>query len=115
MSSYIKKFSHLKLHELIEICDSCTDYYSKKAKEAAFTIIELKEPDHEDLKQAAILYWNNRIEKEIKNLLKQNHIPTSSFLNKEDIKEIMKTAFKEWKAKQELMGVDTSKYWALPF
>ena len=115
MSSYIKKFSHLKLHELIEICESKSDHYTEQAKEAALTIIELKDPEIEEIKEAAITYWNNKINLDIKSLILNGHIPKSDYLNSEEIISIMKNAYEKWKSKQELLGIDTTKYWAWPF
>ncbi len=115
MSSYIKKYSHLKLHELIEICESGTDHYTVQAKEAALTIIELKEPEYEELKEAAITYWNKKINSNIKSIIFKGIIPKSKYLNSEEITSIMRSAYNKWKSKQELLGIDTSKYWAWPF
>ena len=115
MSNFLKKYSHLKLYELIEICESDTDSYTKKAKEAAQTIIELMDPEITELKAAAIKYWDNKINSNIKTLIMKGEIPKSSYLNTDEITELMKSAFIKWRSKQELMGIDTTKYWAFPF
>ena len=115
MSSYIKKYSHLKLHELIEICDSDTDHYTAQAIEAAQTIIELKDPDYSEIKEAAHTHWNQKINTNIKSLIMKGQIPKSNYLSAEEITELMRAAFDKWRSKQELLGIDTTKYWAWPF
>ena len=115
MSSYLKKYSHLKLNELIEICESDTDSYTAQAKEAAQTIIELMDPDITEIKAAAHDYWNNQINTNIKSLILKGQIPKSSYLNNDEITELMRAAFDRWRSKQELLGIDTTKYWAWPF
>ncbi|GEM_PF-3039744 len=115
MSNYIKKYSHLKLHELIEICDSDKDHYTNEAKEAAQTIIELKDPDYIEIKEAAKAYWKEKIDANIKSIIMKSQIPKSNYLSSEEITEIMKFAFDKWRSKQELLGIDTTKYWAWPF
>ena len=115
MSSYIKKYSHLELHELIEICESDTESYTAQAKEAAHTIIELMDPEISELKEAAFDYWNNKINSNIKSLIMKGQIPKSSYLNNDEITELMRSAFEKWRSKQELLGIDTTKYWAWPF
>ena len=42
-------------------------------------------------------------------------MPKSLFLSELEIKEIVKMKFEEWKERQELLGIDITKYWAVPF
>ena len=42
-------------------------------------------------------------------------MPKSLFLSELEIKEIVKIKFEEWKERQELLGIDITKYWAVPF
>ena len=42
-------------------------------------------------------------------------LPKSLFLNDEEMKTVLKIKFEEWKERQELLGIDITKYWAVPF
>ena len=60
-------------------------------------------------------YWSSYVTEQIKFILLDKKIPKSLFLSEVDIKEIVKIKFEEWKERQELLGIDITKYWAVPF
>lgn len=108
--SLIKRYSNHSLKELVIILESGNDY-TDEAKDAVRTIIEFKEPSELELKEIALEYWENKINYNIKSLLLQNEKPISEILSKEEIKNIMITAFEKYQEKLQLFQIDTTKYW----
>ena len=55
----------------------------------------------------------NYLKENIKSILINKEIPKSQFLNKEEVKTLIKESFLKWKEDQELYEIDTTKYWAV--
>lgn len=110
-----EKLNKLSVIELVIIAEPHTDY-TDEAKTYALDLLNEKNWENsphvcEEIKK----YWSNYISEHIKSILLEKNIPKSLFLSEVDIKEIVKVKFEEWKERQELLGIDITKYWAVPF
>jgi hypothetical protein len=110
-----EKFNSYSSLELITIAEPNSDY-THLAKNIAIDIIQLREKNNEiDVIIEAKTYWVSYIESNIKYIILNKRIPKSHFLNDLQMKDLLKNAFTKWKEKQELLGLDMTKYWAVPF
>ena len=110
-----EKLNKLSIIELVIIAEPHTDY-TDEAKTYALDLLNGKNWENsphvfDEIKK----YWSNYISEHIKSILLEKNIPKSLFLSEVDIKEIVKVKFEEWKERQELLGIDITKYWAVPF
>jgi hypothetical protein len=103
-------FSKKTNQELVIILESGDDY-TKSAKDATLTIIELREIDTEELKKHAFSYWENRISDNIKSLMLVKEKPKSYFLTDEEITSLFKKGYENWKENLKTFEIDTTKYW----
>ena len=109
------KLNQLPIQELIIIAEPHTDY-TDEAKTIALDLLnERKWESIPYLKDEIKSYWENYISDNIKKILLNKTLPKSLFLNDEEIKTVLKIKFEEWKERQELLGIDITKYWAVPF
>jgi len=108
--SLIQRFSNHTLLELVTVLESGDDY-TLEAKKAVHTILELKETTKEEIAEAAKLYWENRVEQNIRKMLMQGIKPESEILGEEDLKPILQAAFEKYRDKLDLHSIDTTKYW----
>ena len=110
-----EKFNRYSSQELITIIEPNSDY-THNAKTIAIDIIKLRDKNNEiDVINEASKYWQDFIKSELKSIILNKTIPKSHFLNDQQMKELLKNAFDEWKEKQALFGIDITKYWAVPF
>ena len=110
-----EKFNAYSSLELIIIAEPNSDY-THHAKNIAIDIIQLRQKNNEiDVIKEAENYWINYIESNIKSILLNKKIPKSHFLDDLQMKDLLRNAFIKWKEKQELLGLDITKYWAVPF
>ena len=110
-----EKLSQLPIQELIVIAEPHTDY-TDEAKTIALDLLnERKWESIPNLKDEIKSYWENYISDNIKQILLNKTLPKSLFLNDEEMKTVLKIKFEEWKERQELLGIDITKYWAVPF
>ena len=110
-----EKLNKLSIIELVIIAEPHTDY-TDEAKTYALDLLNKKNWENsqyvfDEIKK----YWSNYISEHLKSILLEKNIPKSLFLSEVDIKEIVKVKFEEWKERQELLGIDITKYWAVPF
>ena len=110
-----EKLNKLSIIELVIIAEPQTDY-TDEAKTHALDLLKEKKWENsprifDEIKE----YWSSYVTKQIKFILLDKKIPKSLFLSEVDIKEIVKIKFEEWKERQELLGIDITKYWAVPF
>ena len=109
------KLNQLSIQELIIIAEPHTDY-TDEAKTIALDLLnERKWESIPNLKDEIKSYWENYISDNIKQILLNKTLPKSLFLNDEEMKTVLKIKFEEWKERQELLGIDITKYWAVPF
>ena len=109
------KLNQLPIQELIIIAEPHTDY-TDDAKTIALDLLnERKWESIPNLKDEIKSYWENYISDNIKQILLNKTLPKSLFLNDEEMKTLLKIKFEEWKERQELLGIDITKYWAVPF
>ena len=109
------KLNQLPIQELIIIAEPHTDY-TDEAKTIALDLLnERKWESIPNLKKEIKSYWENYISDNIKQILLNKTLPKSLFLNDEELKTVLKIKFEEWKERQELLGIDITKYWAVPF
>lgn len=109
------KLNQLPIQELIIIAEPHTDY-TDEAKTIALDLLnERKWESIPNLKDEIKSYWENYISDNIKQILLNKTLPKSLFLNDEEMKTLLKIKFEEWKERQELLGIDITKYWAVPF
>ena len=109
------KLNQLPIQELIIIAEPHTDY-TDEAKTIALDLLnERKWESIPNLKDEIKSYWENYISDNIKQILLNKTLPKSLFLNDEEMKTVLKIKFEEWKERQELLGIDITKYWAVPF
>ena len=109
------KLNQLPIQELIIIAEPHTDY-TDEAKTIALDLLnERKWESIPNLKDEIKSYWENYISDNIKQILLNKTLPKSLFLNDEEMKTLIKIKFEEWKERQELLGIDITKYWAVPF
>ena len=109
------KLNQLPIQELIIIAEPHTDY-TDEAKTIALDLLnERKWESIPNLKDEIKYYWENYISDNIKQILLNKTLPKSLFLNDEEMKTLLKIKFEEWKERQELLGIDITKYWAVPF
>ena len=107
-----EKFTKYNSTELITIAETNSDY-TDDAKNIAIDIITQREKNGEiNIEKAAKEYWHIILKKNLKSLIKNKKIPKSHFLNDHQMKEMIKLAFEDWKDKQDLFGIDITKYWA---
>ena len=110
-----EKLSQLPIQELIVIAEPHTDY-TDEAKTIALDLLnERKWESIPNLKDEIKSYWENYISDNIKQILLNKTLPKSLFLNDEEMKTVLKIKFEEWKERQELLGIDITKYWAVAF
>ena len=110
-----EKLNKLSIIELVIIAEPHTDY-TDEAKTLALDLLKEKKWENsprifDEIKE----YWSSYVTEQIKFILLDKKIPKSLFLSDVDIKEIVKIKFEEWKERQELLGIDITKYWAVPF
>jgi len=108
--SLFKTYSNRSISQLVAIVESGDDY-TNEARQVASTILELKEIDKETLKQEASLFWEQKLQENIKQLILNNKKPKSTILSSEEIAVLFRTAFENWKEKQKTFEIDTTKYW----
>ncbi len=108
--SLFTTFSSYNLQQLIVILESKEDY-TPKAKEAALAVVKSQTITTEELKYEAFKFWEQKLDSNIKELLLSKQIPSSTILSEEEIREIFKKAFDNWKENQKTFEVDTTKYW----
>ena len=109
------KLNQLPIQELIIIAEPHTDY-TDEAKTIALDLLnERKWESIPNLKDEIKSYWENYISDNIKQILLNKTLPKSLFLNDEEMKTVLKIKFEEWKERQELLGIDITKYWAVAF
>ena len=109
------KLNQLPIQELVVIAEPHTDY-TDEAKTIALDLLnERKWESIPNLKDEIKYYWENYISDNIKQILLNKTLPKSLFLNDEEMKTLLKIKFEEWKERQELLGIDITKYWAVPF
>ena len=109
------KLNQLPIQELIIIAEPHTDY-TDEAKTIALDLLnERKWESIPNLKDEIKSYWEDYISDNIKQILLNKTLPKSLFLNDEEMKTALKIKFEEWKERQELLGIDITKYWAVPF
>ena len=105
------KLNQLPIQELIIIAEPHTDY-TDEAKTIALDLLnERKWENIPNLKDEIKSYWENYISDNIKQILLNKTLPKSLFLNDEEMKTVLKIKFEEWKERQELLGIDITKYW----
>ena len=106
------KFINHSSMQLIIIAEKNSDY-TDDAKTIAIDIINDREKNKEiDIIKEATKYWTDYLNANIKSLIIEKKIPKSYFLNDDKMKDILKSAFDDWKEKQNLFGIDVTKYWA---
>ena len=107
-----EKFIKHSSKQLIIIAETNSDY-TDHAKTIAIDIIREREKKKEiDIFKEANKYWEEYLNTNIKSLIIEKKIPKSYFLTDDKMKEILKSAFDDWKEKQDLFGIDVTKYWA---
>ena len=106
------KFNKYNIMQLISIAETNSDY-TDHAKNIAIDIINSKEKKEDiNIKNVAVEYWKLYIEENIKSIILNKILPKSHFLNDNEMREVLKFEFNKWKEKQELFGIDVTKYWA---
>lgn len=106
------KFNGYNIMQLISIAETNSDY-TDHAKNIAIDIINSKEENEDiNIKKMAAKYWKLYIEENIKSIILNKTLPKSHYLNDNEMREVLKSEFKKWKEKQELFGIDVTKYWA---
>ena len=110
-----EKLNKLSIIELVIIAEPHTDY-TDEAKTHALDLLKEKNWENDpDIFDEIKEYWSGFISEQIKSILLEKKMPKSLFLSELEIKEIVKMKFEEWKERQELLGIDITKYWAVPF
>tara|TARA_B100001287_G_scaffold260226_1_gene248110 strand:- start:8209 stop:8550 length:342 start_codon:yes stop_codon:yes gene_type:complete len=108
-----EKFTKYSSMQLIIIAETNSDY-TDHAKNIAIDIINDREKKDEiNIIKEATKYWKDYLNANFKTLIIEKKIPKSYFLNDHKMKEILKLAFEDWKEKQDLFGIDVTKYWAI--
>lgn len=107
------RYENLSSNELISIAEPNSDY-THEAKNIAIDIIRFRDENNEiNLNKEASIYWSIIISKNIKSIILNKKLPKSHFLDNDQMKELVIDAFNDWKEKQELFGIDVTKYWAV--
>lgn len=110
-----EKLNKLSIIELVIIAEPHSDY-KDEAKTHALDLLKEKNWENDpDIFDEIKEYWSGFISEQIKSILLEKKMPKSLFLSELEIKEIVKIKFEEWKERQELLGIDITKYWAVPF
>lgn len=110
-----EKLNKLSIIELVIIAEPHSDY-TDEAKTHALDLLKEKNWENDpDIFDEIKEYWSGFISEQIKSILLEKKMPKSLFLSELEIKEIVKVKFEEWKERQELLGIDITKYWAVPF
>lgn len=110
-----EKLNKLSIIELVIIAEPHSDY-TDEAKTHALDLLKEKNWENDpDIFDEIKEYWSGFISEQIKSILLEKKMPKSLFLSELEIKEIVKMKFEEWKERQELLGIDITKYWAVPF
>ena len=110
-----EKLNELSIIQLVIIAEPHTDY-TDEAKTHALDLLKEKNWENDpDIFDEIKEYWSGFISEQIKSILLEKKMPKSLFLSELEIKEIVKIKFEEWKERQELLGIDITKYWAVPF
>ena len=110
-----EKLNKLSIIELVIIAEPHTDYTDEAKTHALDLLKEKKWENNPHIFDEIKEYWSSYVTEQIKTILLDKKIPKSLFLSELDIKEIVKIKFEEWKERQELLGIDITKYWAVPF
>ena len=108
--SLLNTFSKKTIKELVIILESGNDF-TLNAKEAATTILELRKIKHTVLVQEAEAYWEEHLKQHIKSYLLSKIKPVSTFLDDQEMSDLFKEAFNNWKENQKTFEIDTTKYW----
>ena len=106
-----EKYEAFSIEQLIFIMESDEDDYTSNAKEAAKKLIENRKVLPDTLHFFANQYWQYKIHKEFKQLIRENNLPVSQFLSDVELRSLFQKEFEKWQDKQELFTLDTEKYW----
>ena len=110
-----EKLNKLSIIELVIIAEPHSDYTDEAKTHALDLLKEKNWENYPDIFDEIKEYWSGFISEQIKSILLEKKMPKSLFLSELEIKEIVKMKFEEWKERQELLGIDITKYWAVPF
>lgn len=106
-----EKYESFSIEQLIFIIESDDDEYTIIAKEAAKNVINSRNVFPETLHFLATEYWQHKIHKDFKRLLRENNLPVSQFLSDVELRALFQIEFEKWHEKNELFAIDTTKYW----
>ena len=96
--------------QLVEIIES-SDNYTSIAISVASEIMQERNLEENILKLCSIEFWKEEFNTEIKSYIKNQDFPKSNYLQKSELKELMKQAYEDYLQKRESMSVDSTKYW----
>lgn len=103
-------FSTKSNETLIAIIESGEDY-TQMAKDVAMQLIENRKLLPQSVKTIATQIWQDKISKSLRFYLKQAEPTESNFLSPDELKGLFKAAFETYTERQELLSIDTTKYW----
>lgn len=110
-NSLEEKYQEFSLEQLIHIIESDDEDYTQKAKSAAEQVLNSRNVLPDTLHFLAKTYWEAKIQKEFKQLLRENELPISQFLTDVTLRSLFQQEFEKWQDKKELFTIDTTKYW----
>ncbi len=110
---YIRsKFQSLSDIELIRFLELDWTEYSPVAVDIANREFASRNLLPESIQKLALMMWQEYINKNIKQILFRDKEIHSRFCTQEEMIELVKVSIKFWKNRQELLNVDSTKYWA---
>jgi hypothetical protein len=110
--SLIERYQNKPLTELVKIVESARDY-QPEAVETAKQIIRDRKLDQADILKASREVISEKINAYLQTFSPVNDklmLPTSHYLNEEEVKLVFKTCFTEWKHENDDMIPDGWKY-----
>ncbi|GAB4377539.1 MAG: hypothetical protein Kow0075_06190 [Salibacteraceae bacterium] len=107
------RFSEMSVRELVELLEAPEGHYTPEAIELARTELKNRKASREELLTAARTVLEDRIDRYMRDFDVVNDelvLPTSRFLNEEEVKLIFLKEFKRWKNENDDLIPDGWKY-----
>jgi hypothetical protein len=96
---------------LISIIESEFDEYTNSAKEVAERVLEERYILPETKHYLALRIWEQKINRNFRQYLKENILPLSKYLSDTELRNIFRKEYESLMERKQTIAVDSEKYW----